>query len=224
MKRIGLIGGTSPESTLYYYQNFIEISREMFEKNFYPELVIFGLNFKKFRELPTWDEKKEYIMEGIRALECSGAEVIGLSANTPHKVFPLLEKETKAKMVSIIDAVAHEAKKRDFRKLLLLGTKITMTYDFYRDGLVSHGLEVLVPTDEEIEEIDRIIFEELSLGNLKSKGYLVNLIDSYASQVDAAILGCTELPIALKEGDTKIPLLDTARIHMKALINEALKP
>ncbi len=224
MKRIGLIGGTSPESTLYYYQSFIEISRDMFEENFYPELVIYGLNFKKFRSLPTWDEKREYIMEGIRALECSGAEVIGLSANTPHIIFHELQRGTKARMVSIIDAVAQEAKRRGFHSLLLLGTKITMTSEFYRRGLEKHGLTVTVPDEEEIEEVNRIIFEELALGNTGSKGYLVNLVEKYSKDVDAAILGCTELPICLKEGDTTVPLLDTARIHMRALVEEALKP
>ncbi len=224
MKRIGIIGGTTPESTMYYYRNFVEISRKRFEKNFYPEIVIFSLNFKKFRELPDWTKKKEYIMEGIRALENAGAEIIALSANTPHIIFPELQKESRVKMVSIIDAVAEEAKRRNLRKLLLLGTKITMTSEFYILGLRNHGLEVLVPNSREIDEVDRVIFEELSFGNTKSKGYLVELIESYRGEIDAAILGCTELPIALHEGDTSVPLLDTARIHVNAIINEALKP
>jgi len=223
MKRIGLIGGTSPESTLYYYGSIVELSRNKFEKNFYPEVVIFSLNFKKFRELPTWDEKMDYIMEGIRALECSGAEVISLTANTPHKVFPQLQERTGARMVSIIDAVAEEAKRRGYRKLLLLGTKITMSSRFYIDGLEKHGLEVLVPNQEEMDRIDQLIFQELAIGNFDCKDYLVNLINGYAGKVDAAILGCTELPLALKEGDTEIPLLDSARIHVEAIVEEALK-
>ena len=158
MKRIGLIGGTSPESTLYYYQNFIEFSHRNFERNFYPEIVIFSLNFKKFRELQTWDQKREYIMQGIRALECSGAEVIGISANTPHIIFDDLQKETSVKMVSIIDAVAKEAKKKGFKKLLLLGTKTTMTSGFYAQGLKTHGLDVIIPQPDEIESVNRIIF------------------------------------------------------------------
>ncbi len=224
MKRIGLIGGTTPESTLYYYRSIIEESRSRFEKNFYPEVVIFSLNFKKFRELPDWKEKKKYIMEGIRALESSGAEVIGLTANTPHIIFDELQWETKARMVSIIDAVAEEAKRRGFMRLLLLGTKITMTSEFYLNGLKKHGVTALVPGERDIEEVNRIIFEELAFGNLRSKGYLVNLVNSYSGKLDAAILGCTELPLALKEGDTKIPVIDSARVHVKALIEEALKP
>ena len=223
MKRIGLIGGTSPESTLYYYRGFVELSRKRFDKNFYPEIVIFSLNFKKFRDFATWDEKKEYIMEGIRALECSGAGVISLTANTPHIIFDELQRETKVKMVSIVDAVAEEAIGRGFQSVLLLGTKITMTSEFYIQGLRKHGLEVMVPTEEEIEKVNRIIFDELALGDFKSRCELVRLIDSYADRADAAILGCTELPLALRDGDAKIPLLDSAKIHVKAILEEALK-
>ena len=224
MKRIGLIGGTSPESTMYYYRTFIEISRERFEKNFYPEIVIFSLNFKKFRELSDWDEKKKYIIEGIRSLKCSGAEVLSLTANTPHIIFDDLQKEAGVQMVSIIDAVAEEAKRRGFRKLLLLGTKTTMTSEFYVSGLNKHDLDVIVPAENEMVEVNRIIFEELTFGDLRSKEYLVDLVNRYSSSVDAAILGCTELPLALREGDTKIPLLNSAKIHVKAILEEALKP
>ncbi len=223
MKRIGLIGGTSPESTLYYYHNFIEISRKRFERDFYPEIVIFSLNFKEFRRLPNWEEKKRYIMEGIHALECSGVEVIGLAANTPHIIFNELQKDTRVKMVSIIDAVAEEAKRMGFRKLLLLGTKTTMTSEFYVAGLKKHDLNVVIPKNNEIEEVNRIIFKELSLGYMGSKEYLIDLVNRYSQSVDAAILGCTELPLAIKDGDTKIPLLDSARIHVNALLAEALK-
>ncbi len=223
MKRIGLIGGTSPESTLYYYGLFVEESHRRFEKNFYPEIVIFSVNFKKFRDFPTWEEKKNYLLEGIRSLECSGAEIIALTANTPHMVFDELQKESKTRMVSIIDALAKESKRKGFKKLLLLGTKTTMTADFYRKRLEGHGLEVITPNDEEMDEVNRIIFEELALGELRSKGYLVNLVNKYAPQVDAAVLGCTELPLALKEGDTDVPLLDTVKIHVNAILRAAME-
>jgi len=220
MKRIGIVGGTSPESTLYYYRNFIEISRELFPRNFYPEMVIFNINFKKFKDLETWELKEKYLLESIRALEDAGAQVIGIAANTPHMVFDSLKIKARAKMVSIIDAVAQEAKKRDYKKLLLMGTKTTMTSGFYVEKLKKHGLMVKIPEDY-IDVIDRIIFDELSQGILKSKGILKEIAEKY--DVDAIILGCTELPLALKEGDTKAPLLDTAKIHMRRLIEEAIE-
>ncbi len=220
MKRIGIVGGTSPESTVYYYKNFIEISRELFPKNFYPEMLIFNINFKKFKDLETWELKEKYLLESIRALENAGAQVIGIAANTPHMVFDSLKIKAKAKMVSIIDAVAQEAKKRGYKKLLLLGTKTTMTSGFYVEKLKKYGFMVDVPEDY-IDVIDRIIFNELSQGILKSKNTLKGIVEKY--DVDAIILGCTELPLALKEGDTKTPLLDTAEIHMRRLIEEAME-
>ncbi len=224
MKRIGLIGGTSPESTLYYYSKLVEESRRRFEINYYPEIVIFSLNFKKFRELPTWKDKKEYIMEGIRALETSGAEIIALTANTPHIIFDELQSLTDKKMVSIIDAVGNEAKRQNLKSLLLLGTKVTMTSGFYREKLENMGFIVLIPSEREMEEINRIIFEELATGSLKSKDFLVSVVEKYEDAVDGVILGCTELPLALYKEDASIPLLDSAEIHVRAILDEALKP
>ena len=111
-------------------------------------------------------------------------------------------------------------KNRGYKKLLLLGTKTTMTSGFYVEKLRKHGLMITVPKDY-IDVIDRIIFDVLSQGILKSKSTLKKITEKY--DVDAIILGCTELPLALKEGDTKTPLLDTAKIHMKKLIKEAIE-
>ena len=225
MKRIGIVGGTTPESSVYYYRSFIEISRELFENDFYPEMIIFNLNFQKFKGARDWNAREMYLLEVIRALERAGAEIIALSANTPHIVFDSLSKKSKAKMISIIDALAEEARKRGFRKLLLMGTKTTMTSGFYKEKLEKYGFEVVVP-EEYVDEIDRIIFQELGHGNLKSKNFLIEIVENYKKKyedLDAAILGCTELPIALKDGDTSIPLLDTAKIHMRKIIEEAMK-
>ncbi|KPU63065.1 aspartate racemase [Thermococcus sp. EP1] len=225
MKRIGIIGGTSPESTLYYYKKYIEISREKFDPYFFPELIIYSINFKEFKDNSEgWEGRKKILINAAKALERAGAEVIGISANTPHIVFPEIKNEVNARMVSIIDAVADEAERRGLKKLLLLGTKITMTMPFYKQALEGKGFRVIVPNEEEIEEINRIIFEELMFENFKSKPWLLNLIERYIQDqdVDGVILGCTELPLVIKQGDVRIEVLDTAEIHMRALINAAL--
>ncbi len=224
MRRIGIIGGTSPESTLYYYRKYIEISRERFGPYSFPELVVYSMNFQEFRENPEgWEGRKRMLINAAMALERAGAEVIGISANTPHLVFPDVQKVVGVKMVSIIDAVAQEAERRGLRRLLLLGTKTTMTMRFYRDALEGRGFEVVVPGEGEVDEIDRIIFEELMFENLESKPWLLDLIDRYSREegIEAVILGCTELPLAVKTGDVDVDVLDTAEIHMRALINAA---
>lgn len=112
MKKIGIIGGMSPESTLYYYKKFIEISREKFEPYFYPELIVYSINFKEFKDNPDdWEGRKRILINAAKALERAGAEVIGIGANTPHMVFLDVQKAVNVEMVSIIDAVAEEAKK-----------------------------------------------------------------------------------------------------------------
>ncbi len=220
MKRIGIIGGLSPESTAYYYREFIRVSRELFELGAYPELIVYNLNFREFSKNPKgWDGRKEMLIDAGKRLRKAGAEILGISANTPHIVFPEVEKEVGGKWVSIIDAVGSEAKRMGAKKVLLLGTKTTMTMPFYREALERMGISVEVPGQERIEEIDRIIREELMFEDLRSKGYLVELIESY--RVDAVILGCTELPLAIKEGDVSIPVLDSAKIHIREMVKKA---
>ncbi|AMM54460.1 aspartate/glutamate racemase family protein [Pyrococcus kukulkanii] len=224
MRKIGIIGGTTPESTCYYYRKYIEISREKFEKYVYPELIIYSINFKEFFQNPEgWEGRKRILINAAKALERAGAELIAFSANTPHIVFDDVQKEVNVPMVSIIDAVAEEVKRRGVKKVLLLGTKTTMTADFYINALREKGLEVVVPNDEEKEELNRIIFEELAFENLKSKDWIVNLIEKYAKEegIEGVILGCTELPLAIKQGDVSIEVFDSAEIHMRKLIELA---
>ncbi len=223
MKKIGIIGGTTPESTLYYYKNFIELSRKLFEPNYYPTIIIYSLNFKEFSENPRgWDGRREMLIQAAQSLERAGAEIIALSANTPHLVFDDIKRSVKAKMVSIIDALAEVAKMRGFKKLLLLGTKTTMSMPFYREALRKYDIESIVPEEREMDEINRIIMRELSMGDFRNKKYVIGIIEKYAPRVDAVILGCTELPLIVKEGDVSIPVLDTARIHVERIMREAM--
>ena len=224
MKRIGIIGGITPESTCYYYQNYIRIGREKFGSFNFPELIVYSINFEEFKNNPRgWEGRTEMLIRAARALERAGAEIISLSANTPHIVFPEIQKAVNVPMVSIIDALIEEMKRRGVRKVLLLGTKTTMTADFYKNALRKAGFEVITPNEEEMDEVDRIIFEELASENLKSKTYLIDLIEKYAREetVEGVILGCTELPLAIKQGDVSVEVFDTAAIHMRKLIELA---
>jgi len=220
MKKIGLIGGLSPESTMYYYQSFVEMSRERFEPGFYPELMIYSLNFSEFAGHPDgWEGRKEMLIGAATCLRDAGAEVLGITANTPHIVFPEIREAVPGEWVSIIDAVADEAHRRGLKKLLLLGTKTTMSMPFYREALEEKGFDVQVPDEENMDRIDRIIREELMFYDLSSRPYFIDLIESY--DIDAVILGCTEIPLVIKEGDVSADVLDTARIHMKAILDRA---
>ena len=224
MKRIGIIGGTTPESTCYYYRKYIEISREKFGPFTFPELIVYSINFEEFKNNPRgWEGRKEILIKAAKALERAGAEIISLSANTPHIVFPEVQRAVSVPMVSIIDALIEEMKRRGVKRVLLLGTKTTMTADFYKDALKEAGFEVVTPTEDEIDRIDGIIFGELAFENLKSKPYLTELVERYAREegIEGVILGCTELPLAIKQGDVSVEVFDTAAIHMRKLIELA---
>ncbi len=224
VKRIGIIGGTTPESTCYYYQNYIRISREKFGSFNFPELIVYSINFEEFKNNPRgWEGRTEMLIKAARALERAGAEIISLSANTPHIVFPEIQKAVNVPMVSIIDALIEEMKRRGVKKVLLLGTKTTMTADFYKNALREAGFEVITPSEEEIDEIDRIIFSELAFENFEHRPYLIDLIERYAREkgIEGVILGCTELPLAIKQGDVSVEVFDTAAIHMRKLIELA---
>jgi len=226
MKRIGIIGGTTPESTCYYYQNYIKLSREKLGRFTFPELIIYSINFDEFKNNPRgWEGRTEILINAARALEKAGAEIIAMSANTPHIVFPQVQKTIRVQMVSIIDALVEEMGRRGVKKVLLLGTKTTVTSDFYGNALKDAGFEVVIPKEEEIERVDGIIFNELAFENLKSKSYIIELVEKYAKEegIEGVILGCTELPLAIKPGDVSVEVFDTAAIHMRKLIELAVK-
>ena len=224
MKRIGIIGGTSPEATCYYYRKYLEISRERFEPYVFPELIIYSINFKEFIHNPNgWEGRKEILIKAAKALENAGAEIISLSANTPHIVFPDVQKAVNVPMVSIIDALIEGMRKRGVKRVLLLGTKTTMTADFYKNALREAGFEVITPNKEEMNELDGIITEELMFENFGSRAWVIGLINRYIEKegIEGVILGCTELPLIIKPGDVKAEVFDTVEIHMRKLIEVA---
>lgn len=218
MRKIGLIGGLSPESTLYYYSEYIRQSREMLEENMYPEILVYSVNFGEFLS-SDWEGRLKILDSAVKSLERAGAEILAIASNTPHKVLPELKKMTSLEFVSIIDAVAERAKEEGYRKLLLTGTKTTMTEDFYRRELEKKGFEVIIP--REVDEIHEIIFQDLVFGKLDRKDRLVEIINGY--DANAVILGCTELPLAVKEGDVEMGVIDSAKEHVRAMLRRALE-
>ncbi len=211
---IGIVGGLSPESTAYYYRKYIEISRKKYEKNVYPELLIYSLNFREFLDAD-WNGRKGVLLRALKTLESAGAKVIGIASNTPHFIFDELRESVNANLVSIVDAVVKEAGRGKF---LLLGTKKTMESDFYPRAFKKVGGVVIVP--EEVDEVHRIIMDELVFGITKSKTRLIEIVKKYEDEVDGVILGCTELPLAISQKDLNIRVLDSAELHVKLLIEE----
>ena len=228
-KRIGILGGISHESTIVYYDLLL---RKYFarSKNYhYPEVVIFSLNFQKFTDYEDQGDLVNYIryiLEGVRALEAAGVDFILMAANSPHAVFDSVALQAKVPMLSIVAATAQAALQAGGHKLLLLGIKFTMQADFYPRAFAELGLTVMTPSEVEQDEINRIIFNELVIGHFttQSKARLLALIEQYAQTagIDGVILGCTELPLLLKQDDCRIKLFDTLDLHVTAALDFAL--
>jgi aspartate racemase len=226
-KRIGILGGISAESTKEYYSRIIRGYYERRHDDHYPETVIFSLDFQRFTDFENAGDRPGYIaeiMSGIRALESAGVDFVIMAANSPHAVFDDVAAQARVPMLSIVRVTAEEARARGLRKLLLLGIKFTMQSSFYQDTCRELGIEVITPSEAEQDEINRIIFDELTRGIFKdaSRARLLAIIGQYPA--DGVILGCTELPLILKQQDTSMVLLDTLELHTQAALDYALTP
>jgi len=228
-KRIGILGGISHESTIVYYDLLLRKYFARSKNYYYPEIVIFSLDFQKFTDYEDQGDQVgyvRYILQGVRTLEGAGVDFILMAANSPHAVFDAVALQAKVPMLSIVAVTAQSAFQTGVRKLLLLGIKFTMQADFYPRAFAELGLTVITPSEIEQEEINRIIFDELVIGHFtaQSKTWLLALIEQYAqtAEIDGVILGCTELPLLLKQEDCPTKLFDTLDLHATAALDFAL--
>lgn len=225
MKKLGLVGGMGPESTIPYYHDIVYGVKERVGADFFPNLSIESVNVFDVLRLCSeqrYDELAEYLMCAINALVNSGADFVALSANTPHIVFDRLQEKSAVPLVSIIDATRDEAVRLNKHKLGLLGTVFTMTGDFFRKPFERSGIEIVVPTMEEMEFVNQKISSELELGivNEETLRAFQNMIGRMKtdSGIEGIILGCTELPLLLNDEVSPVPCLDTMKIHIDRLI------
>lgn len=221
MKKIGIMGGISSASTLHYYETLHDLFYNQYHNYYYPEMVIESLNFQYFTDLENennMNKYKKYILKSFRNLERAGADFAIMAANSPHSVLEEIRKEIPIPVLSIVDAVGQKAQNLGLKKLLLTGIGYTMRSSFYQTGLLKYGIEVITPTVEEQEIINKIIFSELviNLVSESSKQIFLKIISSYS--VDSIILGCTELPQLISQNDTDLCLLNSLEIHCEETI------
>jgi len=226
MKKIGILGGMSYESTIKYYGLILQKYYDKYNDYNYPEILIYSLNFQKVIDYELGNDKLKYIdylMSGINSLQKGGADFIIMAANSPHAVYDDLTQKTEIPILSIVEATAEKALEMKLNKLLLIGIKFTMQSSFYQRIFENSNMQVITPVDIEQDMIDKIIFEELVIGKFKneSKQKLLNIIHNY--KVDGVILGCTELPLILRKNDAEIKLLNTIEIHVDATLEYAMK-
>ena len=231
MKKLGLVGGTGPESTLVYYRDINRMVYDRTNGKEFPELSIDSLDLcraLRYCQDERYEELTAYLLQSINHLAQSGAEFAALSANTMHIVFDGLKKQSPIALVSIVDAVCEEAIRRGYRKIGLLGTVFTMKGQFFKEPFTRQGIEVITPCDEIMDIVNDRIANELELGIVKetTTRELVNVIKEMQvnESIEAIVLGCTELPLALNDDNCPVPCLDTMKIHIEKLVDIMVQP
>ena len=230
MKKIGLVGGTGPESTLMYYKILNSEIDRITEGREMPDIAIESVNFTRAWNNVTegrYDLLADYLLEKLECLDRSGSEVISLTAVTMHVVYDDLAKRFNKPIVSIPRVVADEISAKGIKRIGLLGTIFTMEKDYMKKDLIESDIEVFVPNDEERQLVAKRIYEELERGIVKEETLkeLTDIITRMKNDdgIEGVILGCTELPMILNSDNCPVECFDAVEIHIRKLIELAME-
>jgi aspartate racemase len=226
MKTIGMVGGIGPESTIDYYRLLIAAYRELRPDGSYPAIVVNSVDLKTVLDFVGAGQRArlaEFLGGAVDALARAGAEVGFLASNTPHLVFDEVARRSPIPLVSIVESARDRATALGLNRVGLFGTRFTMQASFYADAFAQAGMEVVTPQPEEQDYIHERYLGELVAGILlpETRAGLLAIAERMKTRdgIEALILGGTELPLILRGGnDIGIPLLDTAQIHVNAVI------
>jgi len=228
MKTIGLIGGMSWESTVTYYQLLNEAAKQRLGGLHSAKVLLYSVDFFEVEALMSrgeWGKAADLLGGVAERLERAGADFVLICTNTLHKVAPEVQSRISVPLVHIAEAAAEELLAKGISRVGLLGTKYTMTQAFYRNKLESCGLTVITPEPEDIELVNRVIFEELCLGVVKADSkteYLRVISQMRQNGAEAILLGCTELGLIVSQEEVSLPLFDTTVIHANKAADLAL--
>ena len=229
MKTIGLIGGMSWESSLEYYRIVNETVKEKLGGLHSCKCLMYSVDFGVIEALQhqnKWDELTKLMIEAAQNLKHGGADFIVICTNTMHKMAPEIEHATGLNVLHIADVTGAAISKNQIQKVGLLGTRFTMEGDFYKKRLKdNYDIEVIIPEDADRQIIHDIIYNELCLGVIKddSRQKYIDIINKLcANGAEGIILGCTEIPLLIKQSDVLIPVYDTTKIHAESAVEFAL--
>jgi len=226
---IGLIGGMSWESSAEYYRIINQEVNRRLGGVHSAQCLMYSVDFegiKRFQHEGDWERLAEAMKEAAVRLERGGADFIVLCTNTMHRVADAIAASVSLPTLHIADPTADKIKASGFQRIGLLGTAFTMEQDFYKGRLQQrHGLEVLVPDENDRRIVHEIIYKELVLGQIRPesrqayRAIIARLIERGAQ---AVILGCTEIMLLVSDEDSAVPLFDTTTIHALAAVDWAL--
>ncbi|TVZ40056.1 aspartate racemase [Alteromonadaceae bacterium 2753L.S.0a.02] len=226
-KKIGIIGGLSPESTVSYYLHIIHSCYETNQNYNYPEIIIYSVNLQNYhnwREENRWDLIASDLVCAANNLQKAGAEFGVIATNTMHMVFDEVQSKTSLPLINLIEVTASAIEKLGASTVGLLGTNFTMASDFYKLGLATHKINTIVPNETDQDTVHNIIVNELVVGiiSASSRKIYAEIIQKLMNAgAQAVILGCTEIPLLIQQKDANIPVIDTAKIHAEAALQYA---
>lgn len=229
MKKIGLVGGLGPASTIEYYMGLIHLNQADYGKDAYPEIVIDSVDMsrhtKAFNE-QAYDTIADYLIESLSNLKAAGAEIAAVTANTEHIVWDRIKDRLPLPTISVVDSVVKEIQEKQYRKILVLATEWTMASGLFDRAIKETGSIPVLPSKEEQKKIGSYIYPNLENGIVipEDKDKMLEIIHSYCKNenVDAVLLGCTELPLMIKSSDVSVPVINSTEIHIKRIYQEAL--
>ncbi len=224
MKKIGLLGGMSWESTIHYYKIINESVRNRLGGLHSAECILYSVEFAPLADLMNsglWSQVASVLSEAALSLKKAGAEFLVICTNTMHKVASRISDLSSLEVLHIADSTAAKISESGINRVALLGTTHTMEGEYYREPFRRTGIELLVPGNATRAIMDRIIFDELCRGEVlqESKQILLDLIEEMRKDgAQGVVLGCTELPNIIRQEDVTIPVFDTTRIHAEAAV------
>ncbi|MFX1533385.1 MAG: aspartate/glutamate racemase family protein [Promethearchaeota archaeon] len=230
MKTIGLIGGMSWESSAEYYRIINETVKDLLGGTHSAKSIMYSVDFQEIESLQhlgKWQELTELMVDAAQRLERGGADLVVICTNTMHKMADEVQKSINIPLLHIADATAAKIKEIGIKKIGLLGTKFTMEEDFYKGRLIEkYGLEVIIPQAEQRQIVHNVIYNELVLGEIKqsSKEQFKTIIQHLKIEgAEGVILGCTEIPLLVKQEDVDVALFDTTKIHARSAVEYAIE-
>lgn len=229
MKTIGLIGGLTWYSTLEYYRLLNELMNKRLGGNHAAKIILYSVDFEEIKiltEQQNWKGIAAIICSAAKSIELAGADCIMIGANTMHKIADEVQAEVKIPVIHIGVETAAIVEAASVKKVALLGTKYTMQLDFYTAKLAANNIETIIPKETDVEFINNSIYNEFSKGIFlpETKQQYLRIIDLLIKQgAEGIILGCTEIPILIKQEDCAVPVFDTGLIHSIAAVDFALQ-
>ncbi len=229
LKKVGLVGGIGPASTVNYYLGLIEKVKTNFNENTYPEVIIDSVDMDYATQCfinREYEKSVEYILQSISNLQAGGAQIAAITANTEHILWDKMKEHFCIPVISIVDAAVAEICANRFKRVLVLGTVFTMQSGLYEKALKTQGIEPILPDYEDQKVFGELIYPNLENGIVISEDrrQMLEITQKYINryQADAVLLGCTEIALAIKDGDLSVPILDTTTIHINAIF-EAMR-